>query len=66
MREDKREKIYYGNKKTAQLYKKILLCGNRMILSSAYLLNRIVTNHDEAVTTVAFVTYRPQIRKYTC
>ena len=30
---------------------KILLCGNRMILSPAFLLNRIVTNNDEAVTT---------------
>ena len=40
--------------------------GSRIMHSSALLLNLIVTNDDDAVTTNAFVTYFPQIRKYTC
>ena len=36
------------------------------MLSSVFLRNRIVTNQEEAVTTVAGVTKRQQIRNYTC
>ncbi len=45
---------------------KIRLYGSRITHSSALLLNRIVTNDDDDVTTNAFVTYFPQMRKYTC
>ena len=42
---------------------KILLCRSRMTQSSVFLLNFIVTNDGDDVTTEAFVTYFPQMRK---